>query len=165
MLAGVRGLPLLPVMLGAKRNEKGFVRRRMPREIVLVSVLMELRRKLSCVLWQNVPVRHLIRTFEFKPSRYRIKLSTDCRGVFEMKILRVNFVHFFSLVYTGKVSVLTASQFRSFKHFLQIFQNLELPMQNSHCDHRNFDRVNQTLDPNRSGCEKWYVVIWSYIYI
>jgi hypothetical protein len=91
--------------------------------------------------------------------------STDCRGVFEMEILRVNFVHFFSLVYTGKVSVLTVNQFRSFKHFLQIFQNLELPMQNSHCDHRNFDRVNQTLDPNRSGCEKWYVVIWSYIYI
>ena len=60
--------------------------------------------------------RHLFRGLE----------STDCRGVFEMEILRVNFVHFFSLVYTGKVSVLTASQFRSFKHFLQIFQNLRI---------------------------------------
>ena len=28
----------------------------------------------------------------------------------------------------------------SFKHFLQILQNL--PMQNSYCDHRNFDSVN-----------------------
>ena len=39
----------------------------------------------------------------------------------------------------------TALTLSSLQHFLQILQNLALPMKNSYCDDRNFDRVNQPL--------------------
>jgi hypothetical protein len=46
-------------------------------------------------------------------------------------------------MFEGTNSVLNNESF-PLKKFLQILPNLNIPMQNSYCDHRNFDSVNQS---------------------